>query len=215
MKTTNLKQTKKNNTVSKYSIITLSILSGLLICYYVITRAFPMLIVTEENYGTYFFPRAVWLFPHIVLGIIATLIGPFQFISKIRNKYLKAHRQLGRVYILSVILAGISGMYLAVTSDVNLPYAVGLFGLGFTWAISAIMAFVSIKNKKVELHKDWMIRSYVITFAFVSFRFVEDILMSLKIGTYEEVLVLMSWACWAIPLFIVEIFIQGFKIKNK
>lgn len=215
MKTTNLKQAKKINPISKYSIFTLLVLTGLLICYYVITRAFPMLIVSEENYGAYFFPRAIWLFPHIVLGIIATLIGPFQFISQIRNKYLKTHRQLGRVYIVSVILAGISGMYLAVTSDVNLPYAVGLFGLGFTWSISAIMAFVSIKNKKVELHKDWMIRSYVITFAFVSFRFVEDILMALEIGTRLEVLVLMSWACWAIPLFITEVFIQGRKINKK
>jgi uncharacterized membrane protein len=215
MTTTKMKQAKRNNTVGKYSIIGLSILTGLLICYYVITRAFPMLIVTEENYGTYFFPRAIWLFPHIVLSIIATVIGPFQFIPKIRNNYLKVHRKLGRVYIICVILSGILGMYLATTSNVNLPYAVGLFGLGFTWSTSAIMAFVSIKNKKIELHKDWMIRSYVITFAFVSFRFVEDILQSLNIGSGEEVLVLMSWACWAIPLFIAEIFIQGRKIKKK
>lgn len=206
---------KKANTKTQYSIIILSILTGILICYYVITRAFPMLIPTEENYGAYYFPRAIWLFPHIVLGITATIIGPFQFMPKIRNNYLKIHRKLGRVYIICVILSGISGMYLATTSDVNLPYAVGLFGLGFTWSVSAIMAFVSIKNKKIELHKDWMIRSYVITFAFVSFRFVEDILMALEIGSREEVLVLMSWACWAIPLFIAEIFIQGGKIKNK
>lgn len=210
-----MKTTTKKNTKTQNSIIVLSILTGILICYYVITRAFPMLIPTEENYGAYFFPRAIWLFPHIVLGIIATIIGPFQFIPKIRNNYIKIHRKLGRVYIICVILSGISGMYLATTSGVNLPYAVGLFGLGFTWSVSAIMAFVSIKNKNIELHKDWMIRSYVITFAFVSFRFVEDILMALKIGSREEVLVLMSWACWAIPLFIAEIFIQGSKIKKK
>ena len=214
MKTNNLNQVKNDNILGKYSIIILSTLTILLIGYYVITRAFPMLIATEENYGAYFFPRAIWLFPHVALGIIATIIGPFQFIPKIRNKYLKVHRKLGRVYIVCVIVSGLFGMYLASTSDVNLPYAVGLFGLGFVWAVSAIMAFISIKNKKIDLHKDWMIRSYVITFAFVSFRFVEDILTALKIGTYEEVLVLMSWACWAVPLFIAEIFIQGSKIKK-
>ncbi|MFT4533841.1 MAG: hypothetical protein ACJA1A_002107 [Saprospiraceae bacterium] len=95
------------------------------------------------------------------------------------------------------------------TSDVNLPYAVGLFMLGVTWSTSSVMAFISIKNRKVDLHKDWMIRSYVLSFAFVTFRFVYDILMSL------EVQVLMSWACWAIPLFIAELFIQGSKINNK
>tara|TARA_R110001583_G_scaffold165477_1_gene318189 strand:- start:816 stop:1340 length:525 start_codon:yes stop_codon:yes gene_type:complete len=174
-----------------------------------------MLIVTEENYGTYYFSRVFWVFPHIVLGIVATIIGPFQFIPKIRNKYLKTHRQLGRVYIISTVLSGISGMYMAATSDVNLPYTVGLFMLGVTWVTSSIMAFISIKNRKVDLHKDWMIRSYVITFAFVSFRFVYDILMSLKVGTWEEIQVLMSWACWAIPLFIAEVFIQGRKINKK
>ena len=106
-------------------------------------------------------------------------------------------------------------MYMAATSNVNLPYAVGLFMLGVVWSTSSIMAFISIKNKKVDLHKDWMIRSYVITFAFVTYRFVEDILQALEIGTNEEIIVLMSWACWAIPLFIAEIFLQGRKIKNK
>ena len=210
-----MKAANEKNTKTQYLLITLSVLTGLLICYYVITRAFPMLIPSEENYGTYFYPRAIWLFPHIVLGIIATVIGPFQFIPNIRNKYLKTHRQLGRVYVVAVILSGIMGMYLAITSDVTLTYAVGLFGLGFTWSISAIMAFLSIKNKKIDLHKEWMIRSYVITFAFVSFRFVQDILTSLEIGTWKEVNVLMSWACWAIPLFITEVFIQGRKIKSK
>jgi uncharacterized membrane protein len=205
---------EKPNTKTKYSIIVLSILTGILIGYYVITRAFPMLIPTEEVYGSYYFPRVFWVFPHIVLGITATLIGPLQFISKFRNKYLKTHRQLGRIYIISTVLGGISGMYLAVTSSVNLPYKVGLFMLGVFWSISSIMAFISIKNRKVDLHKDWMIRSYVITFAFVSFRFLEDILMALKIGSYIEVLTLVSWASWAIPLFIAEVFIQGRKINK-
>ena len=199
---------------TKYSIIILAILTGILTCYYVITRAFPMLIPTEEVYGSYYFPRVFWVFPHIVLGIIATIIGPFQFIPKIRNKYLKTHRQLGRVYIFSTVLSGISGMYMAATSDVNLPYAVGLFMLGITWSTSSIMALIAIKNRKVDLHKDWMIRSYVITLAFVSFRFVYDILMLLKVGTWEEVQTLMSWACWAIPLFITEVILQGRKIHK-
>jgi uncharacterized membrane protein len=202
------------NTKSQYSIIVLSILTAILIGYYVITRAFPMLIPTEEVYGSYFFPRVFWVFPHIVLGIVATIIGPFQFIPKIRNKYLKTHRQLGRVYIISTVLSGISGMYMAMTSGINLPYAVGLFMMGFAWTTSSIMAFMSIKNRKVDLHKDWMIRSYVITFSFVLFRFVEDILMALEIGTRGEVLTLMSWASWAIPLFIAEVFIQGKKINK-
>ena len=200
--------------LNRYTLIGLAILTGILTLYYVITRAFPMLIPTEEVYGTYYFSRVFVVFPHIVLGIVATIIGPFQFIPKLRNKYLKRHRQLGRIYIISTVLSGIAGMYMAATSNVSLPYAVGLFMLGVVWATFSIMAFISIKNKKVDLHKDWMIRSYVVTLAFVSFRFVKDILLALEIGTNKEITVLMSWACWAIPLVITEIIIQGKKIKK-
>jgi hypothetical protein len=42
---------------------------------------------------------------------------------------------------------------------------------------------------------------------------VEDILQALEVGTNIEILALMSWACWAIPLFIVEVIIQGKKLK--
>lgn len=204
---------KKTNTTTHYALIALAVLTGLVTCYYLITRAFPMLIPTEDVYGSYYFTRVFWVFPHIVLGIVATVIGPFQFIPAIRNKYLKVHRQLGRVYIIATVLSGISGMYMAATSDVNLPYTVGLFMLGVAWSTSSIMAFVSIKNRKVDLHKEWMIRSYVITLAFVSFRFVKDILQALEVGTNMEISALMSWTCWAIPLFITEVIIQGRKIK--
>lgn len=214
MATSNLKYAIKYDRLNRYIIPMLSTLALLLILYYVGTRAFPMLVVTEENYGAYFYPRAMWLFPHIIFSIAAILIGPFQFVPKFRNSYVKTHRKLGRVYIISVVFGGLAGMGLAVTSGVNLPYAVGLFGLGFTWAASATLAFLAIKNRKVAQHKEWMIRSYIITFAFVTFRFIEDILLSLEIGSQVEILVLMSWSSWAVPLFIGEMVMQGLKINE-
>jgi len=214
MATFNLEHAKNYYRVNQYVVAMLSVIALLLMGYYVATSAFPYFIVTEESYGTYFFPRALWLLPHIIFSLVAIVVGPIQFIPQIRTKYLKLHRRLGRIYIVSVVLGGMIGMYLAITSGVNLPYAVGLFCLGFTWVVSAIMALLSIKNKKVELHKEWMIRSYIITFAFVTFRFVEDILMALEIGSWMEVLVLVSWASWAVPLFVGEVIIQGMKIKK-
>jgi uncharacterized membrane protein len=180
--------------------------------YYLVTRAFPMFNISEENYGAYYFPRAIWLFPHIVGGIIATLIGPFQFIRKFRDANLKRHRLLGKTYLLCVLFAGLTAFYLAATSDVNLPYMIGLSGLGFVWIATSGMAYFSIRKKKTELHREWMIRSYVVTFAFTTFRFFEDILMSWEVATDVEIWTLMSWACWSIPLFITEMIIQGKKV---
>jgi uncharacterized membrane protein len=189
----------------------LTLVGGISI-YYVLSRAFPMLIVSEDNYGSYFYWRASWLFPHIVLGIVAISIGPFQFVQSIRDKYLKFHRTLGKIYLLSILFSGLSGMYLAFTSSVNLAYAAGLFFLSVTWIFSSLMAYLSIRRKKVELHKEWMIRSYTITLAFVSFRLFKDLIMSFELTNNEIANTLMSWACWSVPLFFVEIYLQAKKL---
>jgi len=139
----------QTKSINKSVITVLAILTIVLMLYYVFTRAFTMLQPTQAVYVPYFFPRAIWLLPHIILGIIAILIGPFLFIKNFRNKNLKLHRSLGKIYIISVVLSGFLGMYLASTSYVNITYASGLFFLGFAWAATAIMAFVSIKNKKI------------------------------------------------------------------
>ncbi len=191
------------------SVYVVAILIGL---YYVVTIALPFLIISEDVYGSYFLPRAAWVFPHVVGGILATLIGPFQFIPRIRNNNIRIHRLLGRIFLICVMFAGLSSFYMAATSQVNLPYSIGLGGLGFVWLGSAIMAYVSIRNKKIELHREWMIRCYVITFAFTTFRLFQDIFNAWGVGTQEEILTLMSWSCWAIPLFITELILQGRKI---
>src|SRR5665213_2746820 len=45
------------------------------------------------------------IIPHAVCGIAAFIIGPFQFSSRLRRRYLKLHRVLGRVYVGSVFIA--------------------------------------------------------------------------------------------------------------
>jgi uncharacterized membrane protein YozB (DUF420 family) len=63
------------------------------------------------------------------------------------------------------------------------------------------MGFVAIRNGRVAMHREWMIKSYVLTLSFVTFRFSEDVLIRMGISSFIERKVLMSWACWAIPFF--------------
>ena len=57
-----------------------------------------------------------------------------------------------------------------------------------------------------------MIRSYVVTTAFISFRVLFLMLESAGAGTVNERLALSSWLCWAVPLLITEAWLQGRKI---
>jgi hypothetical protein len=74
------------------------------------------------------------------------------------------------------------------------------------------MALWSIRNRRFEQHRDWMLRSYVVTFAFVTFRLGADWMSSLS-ATYAafnngQIEATMAWACWAVPLLIAEPLIQ-------
>ena len=44
------------------------------------------------------------LIPHTLSGVIALLAGPIQFSSRLRQRHLKFHRVLGRIYVVCVFI---------------------------------------------------------------------------------------------------------------
>jgi len=186
--------------------------------YFVLKHAIPYFVISEEAYGTYFWPRVNWVLPHVICGVIALLIGPFQFSNKLRAKRTMLHRRMGYVYLASVLIGAIAGIELSLTSSVNLTYSMGLFFLAIAWLLTSGMAFYFIVKRKITQHKEWMIRSYVVTFAFVVFRLFSDLLEAYEVTEAPDRLALMSWACWAVPLLFAEPIIQyrkTFKRRSK
>ncbi|WP_197446530.1 DUF2306 domain-containing protein [Tautonia plasticadhaerens] len=146
---------------------------------------------------------------HVLAGLVAIGTGLPQFWPRLRRDHVKVHRVVGRVYLSSVVLGGATGLFLATTSRVTPTYAAGLAFLSVAWLTTSGMAFAAILNRNVDQHKQWMIRSYVVTLAFVSFRLGEDVLAYWGIGTKADRLSVMSWACWAVPLLFTEIAFQA------
>ncbi|MEZ4903013.1 MAG: DUF2306 domain-containing protein [Spirosomataceae bacterium] len=127
----------------------------------------PYLSLSKESYGRFWdykFP----LFFHISCGLIAMIIGPFQFWKTFRAKYIKTHRFLGRVYLIAILLGTISATNLAWTSGykISFSWAFGLQALAFVWISTALMAYISVSRGRIMQHKEWMIRSYVVTLGF-------------------------------------------------
>ena len=63
-------------------------------------------------------------------GILALSLGPWGFWAAFRNKYLVLHRLVGRIYLLSVLVGGIAGLYMAATALGGLPTRIGFSMLG-------------------------------------------------------------------------------------
>ena len=183
--------------------------------YFVATRVPPYLTIDEARYGPYFWPRAGYLVPHLLAGLVAIVLGPLQFWPRIRNGYPKVHRVTGRTYLAAIVIGSLAGMGLALTSGVTSTYAVGLFSLACAWLVTSAMAFIAIKKRNFIQHKEWMIRSYVVTFAFVVFRLAVDSLTYLEIGDRASNSTTMAWACWVVPLLLTEMVLQGRKLSAR
>jgi uncharacterized membrane protein len=187
-----------------------AVLVGLAVGVYFIVRYVPRyFVVTEASYGTYFWPRAGWVLTHVALSLLAITIGPLQLWARIRERYWRFHRLAGRIYLIGVAGGSVAAIGLSLTAGFTPAYRSGLFFLALAWMGTTGMAFAAIRRRKIAQHREWMIRSYVVTFSFVTFRVVRDIFVANGLGTFEEMLVVMSWASWAVPLLITEMVIQG------
>ena len=106
------------------------------------------------------------LIPHTLAGIFALVIGPFNFSSRIRQRHLKFHRVLGRIYIISVFIGAATGVALA-SGRPGLP---GTSMQAAAWIVCTTAALITARNRQIAQHRQWMVRSYAVTFTFVTSR---------------------------------------------
>ena len=190
------------------AVLSVVALIGLL---FVVREALPYFKLTEVQFGRYW-PHRSWLLVHITAGIVALLAGPVQLWLGLTDRSVKAHRRLGLVYIGSVVSGSVAGYYLAFNTTFGWVFGTGLACLATAWIVTTGLAFAAIRRHLYEQHKEWMIRSYVVTTAFVTFRLFFELLRWTAIGTIVERLTAMAWLCWAIPLLVTEAVLQGRKI---
>ena len=106
------------------------------------------------------------LIPHTLAGTFALLAGPLQFSMRFRQRHLQLHRVLGRLYALSVFVGSFTGIALA-WGRPGLP---GTSMQAAAWMVCTTAAVIAARNRQVTVHRQWMARSYAVTFTFVSSR---------------------------------------------
>jgi uncharacterized membrane protein YozB (DUF420 family) len=155
-----------------------------------------------------------WLLMHISGGMIAALTGPFQFWTGFRARFAKIHRWTGRLFLLGVSIGCIGAVRLAVATAFGWANAVWLMALAFAWSTTTGMAYYAIIKGQVSVHKEWMVRAYVVTFAFVTFRLLNDYPPLSRLQPGNDRVNTIGWACWAIPLLITELIMQARRIRK-
>lgn len=151
-------------------------------------------------------------YTHIVLGAIALLIGWLQFNKKLRLNNINLHKKIGKIYVLSVLLSAISGLYIGYFATGGIIAKAGFMSMAVAWFITTLFAFISIKKGNVLKHQKLMIYSYAICFAAVTLRVYLPILSPI-LGGFLPAYKLISWLCW-VPNIIVAYFIIKYQLKT-
>ena len=144
-----------------------------------------------------------WLLMHMSGGMLAIVTGPFQFWTGFRARYARVHRFMGYCFLAGVGIGVVGAVRMAINTSFGWPSAVWLLALATT-----SMAFYAILKRKIAVHKEWMVRAYVVTFAFVTFRILNDFPPLSRIQPASDRANMIGWACWSIPLLFTEVVLQ-------
>ncbi|WP_213805592.1 DUF2306 domain-containing protein [Granulicella sp. dw_53] len=123
------------------------------------------LLYQPSAYRTKLIKDVVLLVPHIISGVLATALGPFLFSTRFRQQHFKRHRIMGRVYVISVAISAPTALILQHGGNPLLFFANG--ATAALWFLCTLAAFLAARNRQIQVHRQWMIRSYVFTLNFI------------------------------------------------
>lgn len=143
---------------------------------------------------------------HAFAGGIAILIGPLQFNRRLLSRARNLHRWLGRIYVWSIWIASIGGLWSAIFFDRPIGGRI-MFGLlAVLWFAATTIALLCIRAGKIAEHRAWMIRSFALSFFFVTFSLVEPGLTATSLP-YEFSYPLAVFLSWGVNMLVAEIWI--------
>jgi uncharacterized membrane protein len=151
---------------------------------------------------------------HFGIGGLVLLIGPFQFVPRIRSSWPRLHRWMGRIYVAGCLLSGIAAFMLASSTNAGPVARTGFSLLAVFWIITTTMAFLKARGRDFFAHKRWMIRSYALTLAAVTLRIYLPVSMAGFGMPYNVVYPIISFACWVPNVIVAEWFLRRSKPRS-
>jgi len=160
------------------------------------------------------------LVTHIIFAFIALVTGFLQFIDPIRHSRPKVHRNMGRIYVISVFISGLLTFVLFFYIE-NFMKAMAFLVLAILWLFTTWKAYRKAVKRRFNEHQIWMIRSFGITLVAVSARLLVPLLIlvyaifnnfTLPGGRdlmIKEILDINIWAGLVLNIVIIEWMILG------
>lgn len=160
-------------------------------------------------------PFKWWLLPHAVFGTIVLLFAPFQFSDRLRKRFTKAHRVMGRLYVLGALALAPMGAYIQYFQErFGAPRSFTVLGVVDATMLMAAtaLALLFAVQRKIALHRQWAIRSYAIALVFIGARFVLGITGWETLGV--EIVQATIWSCLALSVVFADVAIHWRELRS-
>jgi hypothetical protein len=101
-------------------------------------------------------------------------MGPLQFSSRLRRRYLNWHRISGRVYVAGVTVGVPLGIVIEAIKYrlgvATLRLLVGSIGFGSIFLATTALGFALVRRGRIAEHQRWMTRSFAVAMVFLEVR---------------------------------------------
>lgn len=161
--------------------------------------------IFQPDSGTwkYFYPVRWKLLVHVLGGATALAVGALQFSTRLRQSRPAIHRALGYLYISGVLVGAVMAAYLGLTHGL---FAVESIVQASIWALTTLLALLAILRSNLDVHRQWMMRSYAVTLIFVLTRIVQAIafLAPVTDSGAERLLWILTLGALLVPQIIID-----------
>ena len=156
------------------------------------------------------------LLPHGVFGAIMLIFAPLQFSNRLRQRFTKAHRVLGRLYVVGAIAAAPIGAYIQYFEErMGAPRSFTILAIVDAAMLigTTLLAFYFAFKRKIALHRQWATRSYAVALVFIAGRFVMGITGWETQGV--EIVQAIIWSCLALSVPLADVSLHWKDLRAK
>jgi hypothetical protein len=160
----------------------------------------------------------VWLnvmYVHVAFACLAMASGLLNFSASLFERGRKLHRANGYLYIVSIFIVVITSGYMAPYATGGKISSMGFNALNLIWPFVTVMALVQIKKKRIDRHRNWMIRSYAFCFTNMSIHLIASLFHQGFGFDYASSYTIAIYGSLALLLLIPEFIIRTLLNRNK
>ncbi len=181
---------------------------------YVLWHNESFLINRADPVWQHYQPFRWWLLPHGLAGGCAILLGPLQFSDRLRQRFTKFHRVVGRIYIAGALIAAPLGAYIQFFEERTggpRSFSIATLVDATLLMLTTAIAFGFILKGKVQQHRQWMTRSFAVALVFLEVRVIGGLT---GLDNNPAAIETIVWSCVALSLLSADIVLQVQELRR-